>query len=121
MQYYAKVNTASPATGFISIGEVLTEKQAAALGEEKLNELVRNNVLGVCADENKPAPASEPDGTDEDQSTESEADSEDADDAGSEETDEDEELPELEMTPDMVNDKAEEAPAPKNGGRRKAK
>ena len=110
MQYYAKVNTASPATGFISIGEVLTEKQAAALGEEKLNELVKDNVLGVCADENKPAPASEPDGTDEN-----------ADDAGSEETDEDEELPELEMTPDMVNDKAEEAPAPKNGGRRKAK
>ena len=113
MQYYAKVNTASPATGFISVGEVLTEKQAAALGEEKLNELVRDNVLGVCADENKPAPASEPDGTDGDQITESEADSED--------TDEDEELPELEMTPDMVNDKAEEAPAPKNGGRRKAK
>ena len=50
MKYYAKTNPATPATGFISMGEYLTKEQVAALGEEKLRELVERGVLGVTGE-----------------------------------------------------------------------
>ena len=48
MQYYALVNTATPQTGLITVGEMLTKRQAAALGKEKIEELVREHVLSPC-------------------------------------------------------------------------
>lgn len=45
MLYCAKTNTADPRTGFISVGEILSDEQTAALGEEKLRELVERGVL----------------------------------------------------------------------------
>ena len=111
MKYCALVNTASPGTGLITVGEVLTEKQMAALGADKINELVRDGVLDACgeapaaprpAPEKAPKPEPKP---------EPEAEPEN-----------DEELPELGMPEDIVKDEAAEAPkAPKKGGRRKAK
>ena len=46
MLYFAKVNTADPRIGLITTGEMLTQKQANALGQEKIDELVRRGVLG---------------------------------------------------------------------------
>lgn len=57
MLYYAKVNTAHPATGMITVGEYLTKKQAEALGAEKLEELVRRGVLGKDSGKAGEAPA----------------------------------------------------------------
>jgi len=119
MQYYAKTNTASPATGFITVGEILTEKQAGALGGEKLAELVKAGVLGVCggegitpkAHEAEPAEATpEEPGTVEAESAET-----------AEEEPDGEELPELDVADELVKDTPAKAAAPKNGGRRKAK
>lgn len=117
MQYYALVNTASPATGFISIGEVLTDKQAEALGDEKIVELVREKVLAPCgaekpAEEEQTEPAAEETQQPEPDDEEEAADGED-----------EEELPELELTEEIVKDQAEETPAeePKICGRREAK
>lgn len=120
MQYYALVNTASPATGFITVGEVLTEKQAEALGAEKIAELVRERVLAPC-DGEKPAEEERPDEKENAETAEAgpaPAPDDEQDESGGE----DEELPELEITDEIVKDQAEEAPAekPKKGGRRKA-
>lgn len=61
MQYYAKTNTASPAIGFISVGMMLTEKQADALGDDLIAELLERGVLGVFEDHPTRAAASNTD------------------------------------------------------------
>ncbi len=112
MQYYARANTAHPAIGLISIGEVLTKEQAEALGAEKIAELLERGVLAACGGNPQaapsPTPAPEPDG---ETSAQPEPD------------DDDEELPELEITDEIVNDQPEEEPSGKGkkGGRRKTK
>lgn len=53
MQYYARTNTGTPETGLITKGEFLTEKQVAALGEDRLADMVKRGVLGVTG--GKPA------------------------------------------------------------------
>lgn len=58
MQYYAKTYTADPATGLITPGEFLTEKQETALGEERIAEMVARGVLGVMG--KKPAQTEAP-------------------------------------------------------------
>ena len=45
MRYFAKVNFAYPGVGLIRSGDVLSEKQTAALGKENLRELLRRDVL----------------------------------------------------------------------------
>lgn len=121
MKYYAKANTASPETGFISTGEMLTDAQAAALGEEKLRELVKRGVLGVTEERAAQADTG-PEEPRQEQKPEQEAPDTEADPA-----DEEDDLPELGITEDLVNDDADEAAADepagdaKKGGRRKAK
>lgn len=118
MQYFAKVNTAGPKTGFISVGEILTEEQVEALGEEKLAELVAAQVLGELPDDPEPtnATADKQDG-DEDVPPVP-GDNGDGEDEADDENDDEEELPELEIEDELVEDQPE---APKKGGRRKAK
>lgn len=124
--YYATVNTGSPATGFISTGEVLTEEQAAALGEEKLAELVNAGVLaigGETADEPAATGTDGADGTDggEDTGTGGTGGSEDAatgetaDDPAATEDGEDD-LPELDLAEELVGEaEPEPEPATKRG------
>lgn len=122
MQYYAKVNTAGPKTGFISVGEMLTDRQVEALGEEKLAELVAVGVLEEMADDPKPVSAStDTQGDDEDTHPATGDDGDDVDE-GDDDND-DEALPELEIEDELVEDQPSEssANAPKKGGRRKAK
>lgn len=120
MQYYAKVNTAGPATGFIAVSEMLSEKQVEALGEEKVAELVSRGVLGIFGGGNKAA--AEPAETPDDFTDEGDRDEHDADTDDSEDVDNEEELPDLDFTEDMVEDEPEEQPAPepkRKGGKRK--
>lgn len=114
MAYYALTNTADPRTGFISIGEVLTDAQAAALGEDKLKELVACRVLAVCGEKPQaaapsPAPTGSAEGTPEE--TPEEAPEE----MPEEVPEDDDELPELELGDDIVNDQPKEKPNKGNG------
>ena len=115
MKVYARTNTGDPRTGFIGVGEVLTGKQREALGEEKIQELIQRGVLGVIREEapaEKPEPpTTAPEAPDAPEETQEEE--------GPEENEE--ELPELEISADLVGE-AEKAPkssAKKTGGRRK--
>lgn len=123
MKYYAKVNTAAPGVGLVTVGEVLTERQAAALGEEKIAELIRDGVLGACGGgdaEAAPGPAgvkepetgagakAEPAAKGKEPETGAEANAKPAakgtEPEPEEEPEEDEELPELGMPEDIVRD-----------------
>ena len=104
MQYYAKVNTAHPATGFITTGEVLTEKQARALGAEKIAELIERGVLAACGENPQAAPSAAP-------ATPPEAEEETPD----QPEEDDGELDELDVVDEIVTD---EAPADKPDGSR---
>ena len=116
MQYYAKTNTAHPLTGFISVGEYLTDKQVEALGADLVADMVARGVLAASGEIPEAAPPSPTDTHGQEEETFPDHDDEEAD-----ETDGDEdELPELDMTWDIVTDQpASAAPAPKKGGRRK--
>ena len=72
MSYYAKVNTADPLIGFVNVGECLSNEQAEALGEEKIDELVKNGVLGVTRDHAYEAPKAQEAEPDADTSTQDE-------------------------------------------------
>ena len=48
MQYFAKVNTAGPKTGFISVGEMLTDRQVEALGSVSVQPPVGGFVVGFA-------------------------------------------------------------------------
>lgn len=113
MLYYAKTNTADPRTGFIGLGEFLTEKQTAALGEEKIAELVMAGVLGVSREETthakdyaKPEIDTDPDDHAEEEDTPEDAREEDA--------------PELDVSDVIVKDAAS-ADRAETKGRRKSK
>lgn len=113
MDYYAKTNTGSPETGFVTIGEVLTAEQVTALGEEKIREMVKRGILAECGEATKVKKPEEPAAAEEAPEPKPEPEAE---------PENDEELPELGMPEDIVKDEAAEAPkAPKKGGRRKAK
>lgn len=117
--YYATVNTGSPATGFISTGEVLTEEQAAALGEEKLAELVNAGVLAIGGETAK----GETD-TDDQAGAESAggadviADAGEPTEAEEPEAADEEELPELDLADELVGE-AEPEEKPKRNSRSK--
>ena len=112
MQYYAKVNTADPRIGFVSVGEMLTEDQARTLGKEKLDELTARGVLAACAASPKAAPSPAPAGGAEvtPDETPAETPEETPDETPDETPEDDDELPELELGDDIVNDQPEEKP-----------
>lgn len=113
MKYYAKTNTATPATGFITTGEYLTKEQEAALGEEKLRELVERGVLGATGESpRRPEP---PAVVNAEPAEDAEAEPE----AENDETAEDaeDELPALDAG-DVIEDEAPAKPASKRGGRK---
>ena len=122
MDYYAKTNTGTPETGFISTGEYLTKEQVAALGEEKLRDMVKRGVLGATGESpRRPEPpaekvkdAPEPEAEPEEQ-IEEEAEAEPAEEA----EDAEDELPALDAG-DVIEDEPPAA-APKKRGGRKAK
>lgn len=116
MTYYAKTNTADPRTGFISTGEILTDAQVDALGEEKLTELVERGVLGIQGGTakpapKKPAPVDEPDDEPEDEPEEADEAEE------AEEADDEDDLPTLDAG-DVIEDEAPAKPTTKRGGRK---
>ncbi len=121
MTYFAKTNTADPRTGFISVGEILTDAQADALGEDKLNELVKRGVLGVSGGAEKPKSeqATPPEGSNQITPSEKSEDNEPEDEP--EEAAEDEEaegdLPTLDAE-DVILDEAPVKSATKRGGRK---
>lgn len=49
MQYYAKTYTADPKTGLLTPGEFLTEAKVAALGEDRIANMVERGVLAVTS------------------------------------------------------------------------
>jgi len=108
MQYYAKVNTADPRIGFVSVGEMLTEEQVSTLGKEKLDELTARGVLAACAASPKAAPSPAPAGGAE--VTPDETPAETPEETPDETPEDDDELPELELGDDIVNDQPEEKP-----------
>ena len=120
MQYYAKVNTADPRIGFVSVGEMLTDDQARTLGKEKLDELTARGVLAACAASPKAAPSPAPAGGAEEtpdetpaetpEETPAETPEETPDETPDETPEDDDELPELELGDDIVNDQPEEKP-----------
>ena len=125
MKYYAKTYTADPKTGLLSPGEFLKEEQAAALGKDRLAEMVARGVL--CAVGGEKTKAQEPD--DEDVTAavpDPEADNpnEDTED-GEDDAEGEEELMELDGAGAIdAGDEPEEKPAKKpakNGGGRKQK
>ena len=101
MMYYAKVNTADPRVGLITVGEYLTDAQASALGEDLLEKLVARGVLGRDAGS---------DGADN-------ANNGAAEDAPEDTSDDGDGVPELNVADVVVNDAQSEAPK----GRRKNK
>jgi len=121
MKYYAKTNTATPATGFITVGEVLTEKQAEALGEEKLRDMVKRGVLGATGESpRRPEPPAEKvkDAPDPESEPEEQIEEEAEAEAAEEAEDAEDELPALDAG-DVIED--EPPAAPKKRGGRKAK
>ncbi len=138
MKYYAKTYTADPKTGLLTPGEFLTEEQAAALGKERLTEMVKRGVL--CAvgsdnakaqtlaksdDQDKPAADEDPDADD----AEGDAGDGDNNTADDDPDGEEEELPELDGAGaidegDEQEEKSTKKPAKaaaKNGGGRNRK
>ena len=98
MVYYAKVNTADPRVGLITVGEYLTDAQASALGEDLLEKLVARGVLGRDAGS---------DGADN-------ANNGAAEDAPEDESDDGDGMPELSVSDVVVNDAEDAAkPAPR--------
>ena len=134
MQYYAKTYTADPATGLITPGEFLTEKQEAALGEERIAEMVARGVLGAMG--KKPAQAEAPAKSEEPAKPKAKAakadtkakvaqpeeeSADEAEDDGIEGEEDGEELPELDAAELIGEDEKPAATTAKKGGRRKTK
>lgn len=112
MTYYTKTNTADPRTGFISVGEILTEAQADALGEDKLNELVERGVLGVSGGTEKPESkqTTPPDNPEEDDPEDDPEEADEGEDSG-------DDLPTLDAG-DVIADEVPAKSAIKRGGRK---
>ncbi len=119
--YFAKQYTAHPDIGWLTPGETLSEEQVKKLGMETIGQLIDRGVIGSTGteqvkpdSETVPETEKEPDnkpvsGTEQEQVK---PDSET-------EPDEDEELPELEITGEMVGEPETEPEAPKKKGRGK--
>ena len=128
MKYCARYNTADPKIGFVSVGEVLTDKQAEALGKEKIDELVKDGLLiavGGTPEAEPHTPAQEEAGEDEaEEQGQTEADPDELDGDGEDEEDEDAEIPVGDDMDDIVPgdeaDKPEAAADSKRGRRKKA-
>lgn len=114
MVYYAKVNTADPRVGLITVGEYLTDAQASALGEDLLEKLVARGVLGRVFDGEQPVHAEAgSDGVDGANSSEDNC-AELAEDAPEDESDDGDGMPELSVSDVVVNDAEDAAkPAPR--------
>ena len=121
-KYFAVVYFASPEIGMVTAGEVLSEEQVKKLGETTVESLVKRGALGEIVEktaEEKPEKAEEP--------KEPETVTEDEETGAVLELDEEEaaeleaELPELEISADLVGEpeKAPKSSAKKTGGRRK--
>ena len=108
MMYYAKVNTADPRVGLITVGEYLTDAQASTLGEDLLEKLVARGVLGRDAGS---------DGADNANNGADNANNGAAEDAPEDTSDDGDGVPELNVADVVVNDAQSEAPK----GRRKNK
>lgn len=105
MVYYAKVNTADPRVGLITVGEYLTDAQASALGEDLLEKLVARGVLGRDAGS---------DGADNANNGADNANNGAAEDAPEDESDDGDGMPELSVSDVVVNDAEDAAkPAPR--------
>ncbi|MBQ6960865.1 MAG: hypothetical protein IJP78_07820 [Clostridia bacterium] len=127
MKYSAKYNTADPKIGFVSVGEVLTDAQVKALGQEKIDELVKGGLLIEMRD----APKAETAAPVQEETREGEAEEREQDEtepeetgSGEDEEDEDAEIPEPDDMSDIVPegeaDKPEAAADSKRGRRKKA-
>ena len=108
MMYYAKVNTADPRVGLITVGEYLTDAQASTLGEDLLEKLVARGVLGRDAGS---------DGADNANNGADNANNGAVEDALADKSDDGDGVPELNVADVVVNDAQSEAPK----GRRKNK
>ena len=118
--YYAKVNTGSPTTGFISTGEVLTEEQTAALGEEKLAELVSVGVLAISGEIAMEAAAtSNQDRTESADGADESANAGEQTEAEEPEAADEEELPELDLADELVGEAEPEEKPKRKGGKAK--
>lgn len=109
MKYCAMANTATLATGFIGYGQILTTKQVAALGQEKIRELVTGGLL-------KEMPEGEPEAQKPENKPEPETKA--MPDAPAEQEAND--LPELALDEGLIDD-GTTGKAAKKGGRRKSK
>ena len=121
MQYYAKTYTADPKTGLLTPGEYLTEAQVAALGEDRIADMVKRGIL--CAAGEKPAKPQQAakSETPAEKKAEKAAPAEEADAGEWAEAEEGDELPELDAAGAIdAEDEKPAAPA-KKGGRRKTK
>ncbi len=126
MQYCAKTYTGDPKTGLLTPGEILTEEQVTALGEDRIASMVERGILAVTGEtpaqteqgaksekpagkkNKKPEPAAEEtDAADEDDGEESE---------GGEDEDNEEELPELDAA-DAICEEEKPAEKPAKSGR----
>ena len=124
MKYCTTGFMANPESGMLTPGEILSEKQMKLLGEETIQSLVKRGALRELKEAKGAAKAA----TDADKAKEqttgpkteetaakAEPKAEGA--SGAKAKDEGEELPELEISADMVG---EETPKKKTGGRRKS-
>lgn len=135
-KYFAVGYFAHPEIGMVTAGEVLSEKQAEKLGTAVIDSLLKRGALGIIEDpkgkktgaeakdeENGTADETkEPETVTEDEETETGAVLElDEEEAAKLEAELEAELPELEISADMVGEpeKAPKSSAKKTGGRRK--
>ncbi len=144
MKYYAKTYTADPKIGLLTPGEFLTEEQVAALGKDRLMDMMARGVL--CAvgsnapkaekpdDQDAPDAGEDPDVDDADGDAEegndgSEDGTEDSEARDDDPEDEEEDLPELDGAgvideggkPEVKSAKKPAKTAAKNGGGRNRK
>lgn len=116
MVYYAKVNTADPRVGQITVGEYLTDAQASALGEDLLEKLVARGVLGRDAGSDGTNNANNgADNANNGANNANNGAAEDApEDAPEDENDDGDGMPELSVSDVVVNDAEDAAkPAPR--------
>lgn len=112
MVYYAKVNTADPRVGLITVGEYLTDAQASALGEDLLEKLVTRGVLGRDAGSDGANNANNC--ADNANNGADNANNGAAEDAPEDESDDGDGMPELSVSDVVVNDAEDAAkPAPR--------
>lgn len=118
----------APGFGLLTPGEVLTEAHVRALGEERLNELVKSHALDVMVtrDEQPPvAPDDQKNGGENGLDSDPEAPEIDHSDGNEQDEDDEDEIPAIQLPGDLVKDADEPKPAKttkaKTAGRGKTK